>query len=139
MSDKRILDEIRERRERGDLLGPLADRYGAELVVKALGVKRIAEILGVASGYDKEMYEAHRTWHCSNCGEETQGKDAECSSCWSRLYIQELKDVLTAALPLLPTTFDNIAEAVALRAASILEHGIKIRWNEEKAAWEVCR
>jgi hypothetical protein len=142
VSDKRILEEIRLRRQRGDLLGPLTDQYGADLIVEALGISHIAGSLGVntvATEYGEEMYEARSTWHCSNCGDELHGKDAECSSCWNRLYIKELKDMLSAAIPLLPTTFDNLADAVAIRATRLLEHGIKIQWNEVKTEWEVVR
>jgi hypothetical protein len=136
VSDKHILEEIGRLRDRGELLGPLVDRFGADLVVEALGVHHISASLGVRG---ETMYEATSTWHCSNCGDQLHGKDAECSTCWYRLYIKELKDTLAAAIPLLPTTFDNLADAVAIHATRLLEHGIKIQWNEAKTEWEVVR
>ena len=42
-----LLAKIRAERERGELLGPLCDKYGAEAVVKALGVPHVACSLGV--------------------------------------------------------------------------------------------
>jgi hypothetical protein len=41
------LEQVREDRRRGDLLGELVDRYGAGLVVQALGVNHVACALGL--------------------------------------------------------------------------------------------
>lgn len=54
-SDETIeaLDEtIRAERDRGELLGPLTQKYGATAVVRALGVMELAELLGVAETYE---------------------------------------------------------------------------------------
>jgi len=40
-------EEIRCERDRGELLGPLVDRYGAHAVVQALGMMHIAASLGI--------------------------------------------------------------------------------------------
>lgn len=47
-----LSEMIRSERDRGELLGPLTQKYGADAVVKALGVMRLAEDLGVAKPYE---------------------------------------------------------------------------------------
>jgi hypothetical protein len=49
---KNLLAEIQVARQRGELLGPLCEKYGAEAVVKALGVKHVAVALGVQDDED---------------------------------------------------------------------------------------
>ncbi len=45
---KILIAKIQTERHRGELLGPLIDRYGAQIVVQALGVMHCAHSLGVA-------------------------------------------------------------------------------------------
>lgn len=47
-----IDDEIRRLRNGGELLGPLIDRFGSEAIVRALGVSRLADELGVSVNFD---------------------------------------------------------------------------------------
>lgn len=42
-----LLERIRQERVRGELLGPLTDKYGATDVVAALGIPHVAASLGV--------------------------------------------------------------------------------------------
>lgn len=53
-----ILDQIRQERINGELLGPLVDKYVAENVVAALGIAHVAGSLGVVSERDV----------CPSCG-----------------------------------------------------------------------
>lgn len=54
MTDDELLDQIRADRQRGELLGPLIDRYGSADVVRALGVMPIAHSLGLTDVYDRD-------------------------------------------------------------------------------------
>ncbi len=46
------LQDIRKKRGAGELIGPLSHQYGAELVVRALGVMTIARALGVTEYFE---------------------------------------------------------------------------------------
>lgn len=58
-------DEIRELRRNGELLGPLVDRFGADAVVRALGVMHIADALGIT---ERARYRG-RIWEDGDDGE----------------------------------------------------------------------
>lgn len=48
------LEAIRLERKGGETLGSLVDRYGASLVVEALGVKYVAWSLGISGEHNAE-------------------------------------------------------------------------------------
>lgn len=52
-----LLEEIRQDRRRGELLGPMTKKYGAVAIVAALGVPHVADSLGVWDDDDQQYDE----------------------------------------------------------------------------------
>lgn len=53
-SKQMIIEAIKLERTGGELLGTLVDRYGAEMVVEALGIPHLSWSLGIKPGIEAD-------------------------------------------------------------------------------------